>query len=106
MRSMRHDPLTGPARRPPTLDMAPDGTFAEPPRRTWLDRMLLRVGGVAALAAVVAGGLVLAASAIVLLGLLLPVLVVAGGIAFATLWWRLRRARRAGTRAPFIILRR
>ena len=86
--------------------MTPEGGFREPPRRSWLDRALLRVGGVAALAAVVAGGLVLAASAILILGLLLPVLVVAGAVAFGTLWWRIRRARRAGVSPTFVILRR
>ncbi|WP_376092444.1 hypothetical protein ACE7GA_23655 [Roseomonas sp. CCTCC AB2023176] len=87
--------------------MTPDGGFREPPRRSWLDRALLRVGGVAVLTAVIAGGLVLAASAILILGLLIPVLIVAGAIAFATLWWRVRRARRAGVvPARFVILRR
>lgn len=87
--------------------MTADGTFREPARPRTLDRMLLRVGGVAALAALVVGGLVMAASALVILGLLLPVLLVAGAVAFVSLWWRLRRARRDGTARPgFVILRR
>lgn len=112
MAVMRDDPSHPPAAqpgRPPVLDMTPDGEFRETRPLgggTWLDRLLLRIGGLAALAAVVAGGLVLVASAIVVLGLLLPVLAVAGGIAVATLWWRLRRARRAGVAADFVILRR
>ena len=87
--------------------MTPEGAFREAPRAGWLDRVLLRVGGVAVLAAVVVGGLVVAASAFVILGLLLPVLLVAGAVAFVSLWWRLRRARRDGTGRPaFVILRR
>lgn len=89
--------------------MTPDGGFREPPRptagATWLDRALLKVGGVAVLGAVVAGGLVLAASAVVILGLLIPVLLVAGAVGFGSLWWRVRRARRGGA-AIFVVPRR
>ncbi len=87
--------------------MTSDGTFREPARPGALDRLLLRVGGVAALAALVIGGLVMAASALVIVGVLLPVLLVAGAVAFFSLWWRLRRARRDGTARPaFVVLRR
>ena len=95
--------------RPPVLDMTPEGDFREPPRPlrggSWLDRALLRLGGAAVLATAVAGGLVLAAVAALLLGLLIPVLVVAGLVGFVSLWWRVRRAGRAGTPA-FIVVRR
>ncbi|TPG59560.1 hypothetical protein EAH89_04780 [Roseomonas nepalensis] len=95
-------------RRPPVLDMTPEGGFREAPRPvggSWLDRALMKVGGVAVLAAVVAGGLVLAASAVVILGLLIPVLLVAGAVGFGSLWWRVRRARRGGA-AVFVVPRR
>lgn len=80
------------------LDMTPDGEFRDPlpPRRTWLDRALGRVGGVALLVALATGGLLLVALAVVFVGLLLPVVIGAGLIAFVSLWWRVRRARRAG----------
>ena len=96
-------------RRPPVLDMTPDGGFREAPRPpvggSWLDRALLKVGGVAVLATAVAGGLVLAASAVVILGLLIPVLLVAAALGFGSLWWRVRRARRGGA-AIFVVPRR
>ena len=94
--------------RPPVLDMTPEGDFRDPlPRRgaSWLDRALLRLGGVAVLAAAVAGALVLAASAALLLGLLIPVAIVAGLVGFVSLWWRMRRAGRAGLPA-FVVMRR
>jgi hypothetical protein len=96
-----------PHRRPPILDMTPEGDFRDtPPKASPLDRVLGRVGGVAVLVALAAGGLVLAALAVLFLGLLLPVLLVAGLIGAGSLWWRLRRARRNGQPAPFIIIRR
>ncbi|WP_426957889.1 cbb3-type cytochrome oxidase assembly protein [Muricoccus radiodurans] len=99
-------------RRPPVLDMTPEGEFrdpAPPPHLlrggSWLDRALLRLGGLSILAAVVVGGLVMAASAVLILGLLIPVALVMGLVAFGTLWWRARRAGRGGP-ATFIVLRR
>ena len=85
--------------RPPILDMTPEGEFRDPapnPRRTWLDRALGRVGGLAMLLAVAAGGLVAVSLAILLLGLLLAVAIGAGLVAFGSLWWRARRLRRSG----------
>jgi hypothetical protein len=80
------------------LDMTPEGEFRDPlpPRRTWLDRALGRVGGLALLVTLATGGLLVVALAVVFIGLLLPVLIGAGLVAFGTLWWRVRRARRAG----------
>ena len=93
--------------------MTPEGEFrdaAAPPRpASALDRALARVGGVAMLVAIAAGGLVLAALAILFVGLILPVLIVAGAIGAGSLWWRMRRARREGRPMPtpsFIIIRR
>lgn len=84
--------------RPPILDMTPEGEFREPPTRRpgRFDRVLARVGGIAILLAVVAGGLVLAALAVISLAVLLPVAIVAAAIGAGSLWWRLRRARQAG----------
>ena len=92
--------------RPPVLDMTPEGEFRGPAPATWLDRALLRVGGVALLLAVATGGLVLAASAFVLLGLLLPVVIVAGLVAFGTLWWRVRQAKRRRGEPFYAVMRR
>lgn len=108
------DPHRGPATPPPVLDMTPEGEFREPPAPPapgLLDRVLARIGGVALLLTLVAGGLVVAALAILFLGLLLPVLAVAGLVAFGSLWWRLRRLRAAGGVPPgggvrFVVIRR
>lgn len=97
-----------PHRRPPVLDMTPEGEFrnaAPRPRAGALDRILGRVGGAAILVALVAGGLLLAGLAIVFVGLILPVLVVAGAVGAVSIWWRLRRARKQGA-APFVVIRR
>lgn len=88
---------------PPVLDMTPEGEFrdATPTARGgWLDRALGRVGGVALLVAFAAGGLLLAALAVALLGLLLPVVLVAAVVGFGSLWWRARRLRGQGGVGP------
>ncbi|NKC31949.1 hypothetical protein [Falsiroseomonas selenitidurans] len=95
-------------RTPPVLDMTPEGEFRHPPappQPGWLDRTLARVGGVALLIALIAGGLVLASLAVVFVGLILPVLLVAGLIGAGSIWWRLRRARQQG-RPVFVVMRR
>jgi len=81
-------------RPPPVLDMTPDGGFRDPPQPGPFDRLLLRVGGAAALVVVGVGALGLAALALVVLGFLIPVLIGAGAVAFGSLWWRARRAQR------------
>lgn len=86
-------------RTPPrVIDMTPEGEFrdAAPPPVSVIDRALARVGGLAVLVAVAALGLLLASLAVVALGLLLPIALGAGLIAFASLWWRARRARARG----------
>ena len=95
-------------RRPPVLDMTPDGEFrdAQPSPASALDRALARVGGVAVLTALAAGGIVVAALAILFAAIALPVLIIAGAIGGGTLWWRLRRARRNGEPMPFVVIRR
>ncbi|NKE43955.1 hypothetical protein HB662_04145 [Roseomonas frigidaquae] len=97
-----------PNRPPPVIDMTPDGQFTQPPtprQPGLLDRVLARVGGVALLVALIAGGLVLASLAVVFVGLILPVLLVAGLIGAGSIWWRLRRARQQG-RPVFVVMRR
>ncbi|MBK1661379.1 hypothetical protein [Paracraurococcus ruber] len=97
---------------PPILDMTPEGEFRDPsPRRAGpLDRILGQIGGAALVVALIAGGLLLAAVAVFLFSLLLPIAIGAGLVAFASIWWRLRRLRRAGGAPPgavrFVVLRR
>ncbi len=98
-------------RRMPVLDMTPDGEFrdpAPPPRASKLDRLLGRVGGIALLVALAAGGLVLAGLAVLAVGILLPVVLVAGLIGAGSLWWRLRRMQRQGGAGAvrFTVIRR
>ncbi|BDG72831.1 hypothetical protein Rmf_27600 [Roseomonas fluvialis] len=97
-------------RRPPVIDMTPDGEFREPaaPRAAGpLDRALARIGAAGMLVALVAGGLLLAGLAVLAISILLPVALVAGAIGAGSLWWRMRRARRDGTAPqPFVIIRR
>jgi hypothetical protein len=95
-------------RRPPVLDMTADGQFrdAAPAPASKFDRVLARVGGMAVLAALAAGGIVVAGLAILFAAIALPVLIIAGAIGAGTLWWRLRRARRNGETLSFVVIRR
>lgn len=100
-------------RRPPVIDMTPEGEFRDPtpPRATGpLDRLLSRVGGIAVLVAAAGAGLLLAGLAILAIGILVPVVVVAGAIGAASLWWRSRRARASGETPQqavrFVVIRR
>lgn len=89
--------------------MTPDGQFrdpAPPPKAGRFDRALTKLGGAALLVALAAGGLVLAGLAILFIGILLPVLIVAGLIGGGSLWWRVRRMRRNGQAVPFVVIRR
>jgi hypothetical protein len=77
--------------------MTPDGQFRDAPvrpRAGWLDRVLGRVGGVALLVTLAAGGLVLAVLAFAFVTLLLPILIGAAAVAFGALWWRVRRLKK------------
>jgi hypothetical protein len=100
-------------RRPPVIDMTPEGEFRDPaPVRQMgtLDRLLARVGALGVVVALAAFGLLLAGLAILAIGVLLPVVLVAGGLGAASLWWRARRAVRRGEAPPqgvrFVIIRR
>lgn len=103
------DPLHPPP-RPPVLDMTPEGEFRDPtrrpPQRSWLDAVLVRLGGAALLVALAAGGLLVVSLALVFVGLLLPVVILAGAVGAASLWWRLRRLKRTGRPVRFVVMRR
>lgn len=93
--------------RPPVIDMTPEGEFRDPqPQRpsSALDRLLARIGGVALLVALGAAGLLLAGLAVVAIGILLPVVLVAGLIGGGSLWWRMRRS--GGQPVRFVFVRR
>ncbi|MEN9499568.1 MAG: hypothetical protein RIS83_1387 [Pseudomonadota bacterium] len=93
-------------KRPPIIiDMTPEGEFRDaprPPARRGLEGLLARLGGVAMLVALTAGGLLLAAMALFAIGVLLPIVLTAGAIGAATLWWRLRKLRARGDSAIII----
>ncbi len=75
-------------RIPPTLDMTPDGAFRTPPRvggRAPLSFKLL-LGAV--VVAVLAGAAAVAALALWVVSLLLPVMIIAAGVAWATFKYR------------------
>ena len=97
-------------RRPPVIDMTPEGEFRDPvppPAMGTLDRLLARVGGIAMLVALGAGGLLLAGLAVLAIGVLLPMALVAGLIGGGSLWWRMRRAGRGGAQpVRFVVIRR
>lgn len=97
-----------PHRRPPVLDMTPEGEFRDPMPRpaTGFDRLLARLGASATLVALGAGFLVLAGIALVFAALAVPVLLVAGAIGAGSIWWRLRRMRRNGQAVRFVVIQR
>ncbi len=110
MPGMEHAP-SGHPRNPPVLDMTLDGQFRTAPeapasRRSWLDRALGKVSGLALLVALGAGGLLLAALAVLAVSVLLPVVLMAAAIGAGTLYWKLRRAGLAGQRLRFVVVRR
>jgi len=85
-------------RQRPVIDMTPEGEFRGPQARpaSFTDKVMARVGGVAALVALVAGGVVVAGIAIAFFAIALPIAVLAGAVAFGSLWWRMKRAGRQG----------
>jgi hypothetical protein len=86
------------SRQRPVIDMTPEGEFRGPqPRPASLaDKLIARVGGVAALVALVAAGIVVAGIAIAFFAIALPIALVAGAVAFGSLWLRMKRAGRQG----------
>jgi hypothetical protein len=96
--------MSEPMHRPPILDMTLEGEFREPPRSSRLNTFLARMGGLALLVALAAGGLLLVALAIFFIGLLLPVAIGAAAIASILMWWQRRRMRAMGVEpGPFFI---
>jgi hypothetical protein len=82
-------------RIPPTLDMHPDGSFRTPaqPRGVPLSFKVMAIGVVVAF---IAASLALAALAAWILSMVLPVLIIAGGVVWATAKfrrWQLRGGR-------------
>lgn len=95
--------------RPPIIDMTPEGEFRDAQARSgaranWLDRALMRVGGLSAVVALGAGGLVIAGLALAFLTILVPVAIVMALVAGGSLYWRARRAARQGR--PFVMVYR
>ncbi len=84
-------------RIPPTLDMTPDGAFRRLPPASGGVPLSFKVLAGAVLVALLAGAISVAALAIWVVSLLLPVIVIAGGVAYAALryrrWQLLRGAR-------------
>ena len=73
--------------RPPTIDMRPDGSFRQVPPRAGLPiSFKLMMGAVVTL--VLAGSVAVAAAAVWVLSMILPILIVAGGVVWGMLKWR------------------
>ena len=89
--------------RPPTIDMLPDGTFRAPPQPPRVP-FSLKLGVGAVLVAVVGLSLSVAALAIWFVSLILPVVVIAGVVAWGALrfrrWQLLRGAGHVVPRQP------
>ncbi len=104
--------IMDPHRRPPVLDMTPEGEFRdpEPSRRTGtFDRLLERLGAWGVLVAAATGGLMLAGLAIRALGCLGRGALGAGARGAGAVWGRPRRARRDGVppqAVRFVFIRR
>jgi hypothetical protein len=82
-------------REPPQIDMYMDGRFRVPRHPS----LPMRIAGIALLVAVSAGALVVAALALWMVAALIPVVVVAGVVAWGAITWqRWRNARTDGRR--------
>ncbi len=85
-------------RIPPTIDMLPDGTFRAPPRPPRLPfSTKLALGGI--LVAILGASLAVAFLAIWVVSLILPVVIIAGGVAYLAMKyrrWQLLRGQRDG----------
>lgn len=96
-------------RRPPVLDMTPEGEFTTPPPPSAMDRAMGTALRVALAVAGLAGIFLLASFALVAIAVLVPVLIVAGLVAGGILWWRMRSGRGVpggGRMAQFVVFRR
>ena len=87
-------------KRPPIIiDMTPEGEFRDqppPPAPRGFEGWLSRLGNAAVLLALSGFGLLMAALAVLAIGVLLPIVLIAGTIGAAIIWWRLRKARARG----------
>lgn len=80
--------------QPPVIDMTPDGRFREPPQASGARvpvSFKLLIGAV--VVAVLAGTAAVAALALWVVSMLLPVMVIAGGVAYAAFKYRQWRHR-------------
>ena len=83
-------------RTPPTIDMTPDGAFRAPPRRPVMP-LSMKVALGAALVAMVGVTMTVAALAIWVVSLILPVVIIAGGVAWAAMRYRRWQLLRGGS---------
>ena len=84
-------------RRPPVIDMTPDGSFRAPPRGMPLSTKLV-IGGV--LVAAACASFAVAALAIWVVSLVLPVAIIAGAVAWIA--WKVKLSQaRSGAVQPF-----
>ena len=79
-------------RRPPTIDMTPDGNFRQPVRPSFSGRLILAAIGIA----VVTGAAALAALALWFALALIPIAAVAALVGYLTIRYRMWRNRRDG----------
>ncbi|MGI4952946.1 MAG: hypothetical protein ACRYGM_14185 [Janthinobacterium lividum] len=73
--------------RPPTIDMSPDGSFRVPPRPGQVP-LSVKLGLGAAAIAVLGLSLTVAALAVYIVSLILPVVVIAGAVAWGAMKYR------------------
>ena len=88
-------------RRPPTIDLRPDGSFRAPPRLGLPFTTKLVIGGV--LVAAICMSIALAAVALWVVSMVLPVIIIAGAVAWAAMRyrrWQLLRSQRDGLFHP------
>ena len=90
---------------PPTIDMLPDGSFRVPPRRVGVS-FSTRVMLGAVLVAAVGFSIALAALAIWVVSLVLPVVIIAGAVAWVMYKFRRWQLLRGGQQPGFGVPRR
>ncbi len=86
-------------RRPPTIDMSPDGSFRVPPQPGMVP-LSVKLGLGAAVVAVLGLSLTVAALAVYVVSLILPTIIVAGAVAWLAFKYRRWQLRRGQTPYP------
>ena len=86
-------------RPPPTIDMLPDGSFRAPPQPPRLP-LSMKVALAGGLVAVLGASLAVAFLAIWLVSLMLPVVIIGGGVAYLAMRWRRWQSLRGGQMRP------